>query len=100
VHPRHKALIPSRYQLGDVDGMVKNALADSEAGANAYVEARFVASDLRGKKRGELKDTIAVFALVIDSDADKGMAWTPPTSGLPTLTVPQGRRLAMTRLAG
>ena len=87
VHPNHKALVPSRYQLGNVDGMVKTALADSEVGANAYVEARFVNSGLRGKKRGELSDTIAVFALVIDSDADKSMAWTPPPSIFPTLVV-------------
>src|SRR5262245_19695415 len=30
-------------------------------------------------KRGGLKDTLWVFALVIDSDSDKGQAWTPTT---------------------
>jgi hypothetical protein len=34
-----------------------------------------VRCDLRGKARGKLEDTAAVFAFVIDSDADKGMAW-------------------------
>src|SRR5262249_13101751 len=49
----------------------------SEAGHNVYIEGRTVRRDLRGKQRGALKDTIAVFALVVDSDADKNEAWFP-----------------------
>src|SRR5262249_37171468 len=40
-------------------------------------EGRTVRADLRGNKRGDLKDTAWVFALVIDSDNDKGKAWKP-----------------------
>jgi hypothetical protein len=35
--------------------------------------------------RGELEDTVGVFALVVDSDADKGLGWTPTI--VPSLTV-------------
>jgi DNA-binding transcriptional ArsR family regulator len=36
-----------------------------------------VREGLRGSARGTLEDTRAVFAIVIDSDADKGMGWQP-----------------------
>jgi hypothetical protein len=71
-HPNASSLVPTRYRLDVVEAMIKGALAISASGANAYIEARFVRFDLRGRKRGGLEHTIAVFALVIDSDADKG----------------------------
>src|SRR5262249_61322817 len=51
-------------------------------GHNVYVEGRTVRAGLNGKQRGELNDTVAVFALTVDSDSDKEKAWTPtvPTS--------------------
>src|SRR5262249_34720528 len=55
------------------------AVGDSQAGHNVYCEGRTVREGLRGSERGKLNDTAAVFALVIDSDADKGMGWTPTT---------------------
>src|SRR5262249_54355178 len=57
-------------------------MSASAAGHNIYIEGRTVRAGLTGKKRGELADTIAVFAIVVDSDNDKGKAWTPtvPTS--------------------
>lgn len=60
--------------------MVKAAIADSGAGHNVYIEARTV-RPLSGSKRGTLKDTVTVFALVIDSDADKDEGWEPPGAG-------------------
>jgi predicted P-loop ATPase len=77
VYPRDGTCVPSRYAITDVEARVVDAIAASEAGHNVYIEGRTVHAGLRGKQRGELKDTVAVFALVIDSDADKGMAWTP-----------------------
>lgn len=67
--------------------MTHDALVASGAGLNVYIEGRLVRSDLRGKKRGELKDTVCVFALVVDSDADKNMGWDPPAGVRPTLSV-------------
>jgi RepB DNA-primase from phage plasmid len=89
-HPSDKVLIPTRYRLDSadlIDSMTRAALADSEAGHNIYLEARLVDFGLRGKKRGELAATRAVFALVVDSDADKNMAWNPPAGVRPTLVV-------------
>jgi hypothetical protein len=74
-----------RYPLDDedlVERMTREAASASEAGHNVYIEGRTVRRGLAGKQRGGLADTVAVFALVVDSDADKGAAWTPvvPTS--------------------
>jgi RepB DNA-primase from phage plasmid len=89
-HPDDADLVPVRYRLDDadlVDRMTHDALTASEAGLNVYIEGRLVRSDLRGKKRGELKDSACIFALVVDSDADKGMGWIPPAGVHPTLAV-------------
>jgi hypothetical protein len=76
LHPTEEKLVPARYQFADVPTMITQAVADSEAGFNVYIEGRTVPADL-GRKRGALNDTIAVFALVVDSDADKGRGWEP-----------------------
>jgi hypothetical protein len=83
-------LIPVRYEITDadiVDKITHDAMVGSDAGLNAYIEGRLVERGLRGKKRGELEDTPCVFALCVDSDADKNMAWAPPAGVRPTLTV-------------
>ena len=75
-HPNDNDLVPVRYKLDDadlVDRMTHDALVASEAGLNIYIEGRLVRFDLRGRKRGELKDTTCVFALAVNSDADKNM---------------------------
>jgi len=77
LHPSSEHLVPSRFMLDDVERMVNAAMSDSEAGHNVYCEGRTVREGLRGNERGKLADTAAVFALVIDSDADKGMGWSP-----------------------
>ena len=89
-HPNDDDLVPARYRLDSADlveRMTHDALVNSEAGHNVYVEARLVNFGLKGKQRGELGDTSCVFALVVDSDADKGMGWNPPAGVRPTLAV-------------
>jgi hypothetical protein len=89
-HPNDSDVVPVRYQLGAadlIDRMTHDAVFDSGAGFNVYIEGRLVNPGLRGKKRGELADTACVFALAVDSDADKDMAWNPPAGLHPTLTV-------------
>jgi hypothetical protein len=69
-----------RYELNDpnlIECMTKDAVVMSGAGHNCYIEGRTVRRSLRGNARGKKEDTIAVFALVTDSDADKGKAWLP-----------------------
>src|SRR5215467_11303177 len=87
LHPMSKDLVPTRYTLDDVEDMIKAAIADCEAGHNVYIEGRTLPASLRGGERGKLEVTIAVFALVIDSDADKGMGWTPPATIRPSMIV-------------
>jgi AAA domain/RepB DNA-primase from phage plasmid/IclR helix-turn-helix domain len=77
LHPSSETLVPSRFTLDDTERMIETAISDSENGHNVYIEGRSVRTDLRGNARGALADTVGVFALVIDSDADKGMGWTP-----------------------
>jgi hypothetical protein len=74
INPSDEKPVPSRFQLDDIDHMVKTALNDASAGHNVYIEARTVRTDLRGNKRGELNDTVWVLGLVVDSDADKNKA--------------------------
>src|SRR5262249_6108850 len=74
-----------RYALDDprlAERMISDAVNASAGGHNVYVEGRTVRAGLNGKQRGELNDTVAVFALTVDSDSDKEKAWTPtvPTS--------------------
>src|SRR5262245_34305298 len=87
LHPTSETLFPSRSLLYDVEHIVKAAIVDSEAGHNVYLEGRTVREDLRGNGRGKLADTTAVFALVADSDADKGMGWTPTAAIRASLTI-------------
>ena len=66
-----KSVVPSRFEIGDVEHMVRTAMGDATAGHNVYIEARTVRPGLRGSKRGRLEDTAWVFGLVADCDADK-----------------------------
>jgi hypothetical protein len=88
--PNDNDVVPARYALGDadlVDRMTRDAVGASDAGLNVYIEGRLVRPGLRGTKRGELVDTACVYALVVDSDADKDMAWIPPIGVRPTLSI-------------
>src|SRR5262249_25931193 len=69
-----------RYAIDDpslAKRMISDAINASAAGHNVYVEGRTVCVGLTGKQRGGLNDTIALFALVVDSDAANDPAWTP-----------------------
>jgi hypothetical protein len=85
LHPRDKDIAITRYSLGDVDDMVGAAITAAESGQNAFIEGRLVSPN--AQKRGKFEDTACVFALVIDSDADKNAAWTPPPGIRPTMIV-------------
>ena len=39
ISPLDGSTVPSRYRIGDVDGMVRDAVAMAEAGFNVYVES-------------------------------------------------------------
>jgi hypothetical protein len=89
-NPNDDDLIPIRYRLDGTalaERMTHDALVDSGAGHNVYIEGRLVDFALKGKKRGEFEETVCVFALVVDSDFDKQMGWNPPAGLRPTLTV-------------
>src|SRR4051812_33706229 len=62
----------SRFRIGDVDAMLNQALVDDGSGFNVYIEGRTIAETAPKKGRGEFKDTRGVFALIVDSDGDKG----------------------------
>ena len=67
------AAAAEQYAIGEVDHMVDEAVRQSNAGFNVYVEARTVRKRARGERgRGDASDTVAVFGLVADDDADKG----------------------------
>jgi hypothetical protein len=85
LHPVSETLVPSRYTLDDIERMITAAISDCERGHNVYIEGRLVPGSLRGSERGKLADTVVVFALIIDSDADKGMGWTPPATIRPSM---------------
>jgi AAA domain/RepB DNA-primase from phage plasmid/IclR helix-turn-helix domain len=90
LHPLSEQLVPSRFMLTDVELMIEAAVTDCQAGHNVYLEGRTVHEDLRGNVRGTLADSTAVFALVIDSDADKQMSWTPTARASMTVETSPG----------
>jgi hypothetical protein len=77
LHPSDGKLVPTRYDINDWPGIADDSIDASKAGHNVYIEARTVRSDVQGTRRGRLEDTGWVFALVIDSDTDKGKGWIP-----------------------
>jgi hypothetical protein len=80
VHPSTEGVATIyRYALDDpdlVERMTHEAVSAAET-HNVYVEARTVRRGLGAKQRGGLNDTVAVWALVTDSDNDKGAGWSP-----------------------
>lgn len=87
LHPMDERLVLSRFDLNDIELMISEAVAAASAGHNVYIEGRTMPGTLRGGERGKLSDTVAVFALVIDSDADKGMGWVPLDTIQPSMIV-------------
>ena len=78
-------IVPSRFNIGDAAAMTILAITDARNGHNVYIEGRLVRRGLTGKERGKLNDTFAVFAFVIDGDADKNKEGNVTAS--PTLAI-------------
>ncbi|MCJ2065189.1 RepB family DNA primase [Methylobacterium sp. J-088] len=72
IHPATEDTLPFRFAIGEVDLMADEAVRQANAGNNVYIEARTVAKN--AAKRGSIADTVGVFGLVNDADADKGRA--------------------------
>src|SRR5438128_7593201 len=73
IHPIDRAVVPTRFEIGDVEGIVEQSIADALEGYNVYVEGRtLTGATNRGNGRGKIEDTDGV--LVIDRDADKNKA--------------------------
>jgi hypothetical protein len=72
IHPLHENVVPRRFCIDDVEAMVKAAVDDATCEHNVYIEGRTVREDLTGNRRGSIDDTAWVFALIVDSDNDKG----------------------------
>jgi hypothetical protein len=71
----------SAFAIGDVEHQLEAALIDARAGRNVYIETRTVRPGRpkerepeRKPGRGRADATLGSFAIVIDSDADKGRA--------------------------
>ena len=73
IYPVGETVQHMQYDLGDIEGMFKDAIIYAEMGWNVYVEGRTVRSDAR-VGRGKIEDTVFVWAWFIDDDADKGKA--------------------------
>ena len=72
------------YNIGDVEHMTTDALIDAAAGKNVFIEPRLVRPSKFANERGGFGDTMAVFALVGDSDSDTNKPFTAklPASAL------------------
>jgi hypothetical protein len=84
-----------RYALDDPEleeRMTREACGTSAAGFNVYIEGRTVRRSVKGKERGKLTDTVAVFSLVVDSDGEKDKAWNPTVPVSLTIETSPGNR--------
>ena len=82
IHPALEDTMTSRFAIGQVDPMVDEAVRQSDAGFNVYIEGRTVA---KNASRGKLAVTVGVFSYVIDADNDKGKGGHTPVQ--PSLIV-------------
>ncbi|MER8666288.1 hypothetical protein NKH45_03585 [Mesorhizobium sp. M1156] len=73
-HLEEAGLRHERFKAGDHELMADVAIAHAGSGHNVWVEGRTVRAGLPAGSRGSKADTVAVFALVIDADADKYIA--------------------------
>jgi hypothetical protein len=88
----NKLRVSGRFTPHDIDGMTACACEDAAAGYNSYIELRTVRPDLPPSMRGEAADTVEVFGLAQDYDADTGkIAELPISASLITETSPGNR---------
>src|SRR5262245_16273602 len=71
INPRDESLAWTRWEPNDIEGMVAQAIADADAGHNVYCEPRLIRRDTPPRERGTAEYTVAVFAVVVDSDGWK-----------------------------
>jgi hypothetical protein len=74
--PDDHRFFTSAFNIGDITRMTEAALIDTRAGRNVFVEPRLVRPGLPNE-RGKLNATLAVFAVVADSDSDTGRQFIP-----------------------
>lgn len=74
IHPTSETTLTFPFKIGEVNYMVGEAVRQADSGHNVYVEARTVSGNVKRGKRGSIADTVGVFGLVNDADADKGKA--------------------------
>src|SRR5215203_3663366 len=72
IDPRNERTSGWRCPIGNVQNMSAAAVDMTGKGFNVYIEGRTVVPN--APRRGEARHTRAVFAYVVDSDADKGKA--------------------------
>jgi len=82
IHPASEDTLPFPFEIGEVGYMVEEAVRQSNAGFNVYVEARTIR---KNAGRGKMADTVGVFAFVIDADHDKGKGGHTPVQ--PSLAI-------------
>ncbi len=71
LHPNGGGMQSVRFPIGAADAMADSAISAAEGGLNVYVEGRTI--DVRASAgRGRANATRGVFALVDDSDGEKG----------------------------
>lgn len=69
IHPASESTLPFPFEIGEVGYMVEEAVRQSNAGFNVYIETRTIR---KNAGRGTMADTVGVFAIVNDADNDKG----------------------------
>ena len=69
-HPLVDGMAPTRFRIGDVDGMTLQAVADASSGHDVYIEIRSIRSDLKGQLRGTADDAAFHFAIWVDDDGN------------------------------
>jgi hypothetical protein len=74
--PNEERFYTSAFNIGDVEHMTEAALIDTHAGRNVFIEPRLIRPG-RPNERGKLNATLAVFAVVADSDSDTGKPFVP-----------------------
>ncbi len=70
--PGGVTLQTTRFAIGHVDAMADSAISAASNGLNVYIEPRTV--DAKALRRGDADATRGAWALVDDSDGDKGKA--------------------------
>jgi hypothetical protein len=94
VDPKTGTARPQQFAVGDVDGMVREAIARGQH-ENVYFAPAILRKGLAHDQRGKAEDVVAMLGLVIDDDADKRAIPPPgisPAFEITTSTAPAVNR--------